>query len=434
MENHDTFLFGKDIFTKAFQEFDESTFFQRLENRVKPQSYFNRYKGFKGVITALSYLFNIVSAFTASYLIFWFTQWLTGISLVAYGLSALFLFFMEKLKRKSSGEFFQIWFFEKKVAAGWLGLSIFIFVTSVLSTYYGTDRATRDFAPSAPIVTADSTLNSLYAQLSATEAQIDEARGTRWKGTTTRTSQQTIKELSRQKTVILEDIGQREQGKDKQNGIITQSHQEQVGLTATTLAWLTVLFEVLFEGCMAYVWYYYHRSFVEHKLIGRGENMSPTPPSKTAEIAPLVSMMNDLQQQIALLQQQNNRSAVSSFPNHSHKSGSPNGIKNEGIRPIGFVTQAKQVQCEALQHVVTDEKIFLDDTHTIAHKDSRTGKIKRYTMNRVDNFISHYEKGVQEALKSKMEQQVLHNRERWLKYWNGKKAELQMKQQRKLVT
>jgi len=434
MENHKTFLFGKDIFAKAFQEFDESTFFQRLESRVKPQSYFHKYKGFKTLIVLLSYLFNIVSAFTASYLIFWLTQWLTGISLVAYGLSALFLFFMEKLKRKSSGEFFQIWFFEKKLAAGWLLLSLSIFAASVMSTYYGTDRATRDFAPSAPVVTNDSTLNVLYAQLHATEMQITEARATRWKGTTTRTSQQTINELSQQKTALLENINQRENGKDKQNLGITQNHHQKVGITATTLAWLTVLFEVLFECCMAYVWYYYHRSFVENKLVNGGNIFSPNPSSSTSEITPLVSMMNDLQKQIALLQQQNKRHSAPPFSNQTHKNGSPNGIKSEVTRPIGFVTKKQQALNEVLQRVVTDEKIFLDDTYTIAHKDSRTGKIKRYTMNRVNNFITHYEKGIKEALKSQMESQVLNNRETWLVYWKGKKAELQMKQKREFVS
>lgn len=428
MENHKTFLFGKDVFAKAFQEFDETTFFQRLESRVKPQSYFHKYKGFKTVITTLSYLFNLVSAFTASYLVFWLTQWLTGISLVAYSLSALFLFFMEKLKRKSSGEFFQVWFFEKKIAAGWLALSLSIFAASVLSNYYGTDRATKDFAPSAPIVTNDSTLNALYAQLQVTETQITDARATRWKGTTTRTSQQTIKELSQQKTALLENIGQREKGKDNQNVTITQSHKKQVGLTATTLAWLTVLFELLFECCIAYVWYYYHRSFVEYKLVNGGSFPSPTLPESIPDNDPLLSMVYDLQEQIKLLQQQKNQPPLTNFPHENHKNGSSNGIKNEAVQPIGFMTEAQRNPNKALQHVVTDEKLFLDDTHTIAHKDSRTGEIKRYTLARVDNFISHYEKGVNEALKSSMEQQVLNNRQTWLQYWKGKKAELQMKQ------
>lgn len=428
MENHNTFLFGKDVFAKAFQEFDETTFFQRLESRVKPQSYFHKYKDFKTVIATLSYLFNLISAFTASYLIFWLTQWLTGISFVAYGFSALFLFFMEKLKRKSSSEFFQVWFFKKKIAAGWLALSLSIFAASVLSTYYGTEKATRDFAPSASLVINDSTLTALYSQLHATEAQIAKARGTRWKGTTTRTSQQTINELSRQKTVLLEDIEQREKGKDNQNVTITQSHKKQVGLTATTLAWLTVLFELLFECCIAYIWFYYHRSFVEYKLINDGNFPSPTPFQSAPDNDPLLSIVYDLQQQIKLLQQQKNQPPLKNFPHENHKNGSPNGIKNETIRPIGFMTESQRNPNQALQHVITDEKLFLDDTHTIAHKDSRTGEIKRYTMARVDNFISHYEKGIHEALKSSMEQQVLDNRQTWLVYWKGKKAELQMKQ------
>ena len=164
MENQKSFPFGNDIFANAFEEFDESTFFQRLEERVKPQSYYHKNKGLKNTVLALSYLFNLFSMITASYLIFSLVKWLTGITLLAYFLVGIFLFFLEKLKRKSSNEFFQVWFFSKKLAVGWLTLSLALFAGSVVSTYFGTDKATKDFAPAA-IIIQDSTITYLQQEL-----------------------------------------------------------------------------------------------------------------------------------------------------------------------------------------------------------------------------------------------------------------------------
>jgi len=220
MEKQKPFSSGKNIFTKSFQQFDEKTFFENLENKIKPQSYFHKYQGFKNTVLALSYLFNVISALTASYLVFWLIKWLTGIAIVAYLLAGIFLFFIEQLKRKSSSEFFQVLFFKKKIAHGWLILSLAIFGLSVTSTYYGTDKATGDFAPTAPIITQDSVLNILYAQLDTTENQINDARKTKWRGTTTRTSQQTIKELTTQKTQLLKAIEQKERNNSSDNKII----------------------------------------------------------------------------------------------------------------------------------------------------------------------------------------------------------------------
>ena len=73
MENQAPFQLGTNLFAKAFQEFDEETFFQRLEERVKPQSYYHKNKGLKNTVLLLSYLFNVFSMLTASYLSFrWF--------------------------------------------------------------------------------------------------------------------------------------------------------------------------------------------------------------------------------------------------------------------------------------------------------------------------------------------------------------------------
>ena len=192
---------------------------------------------------------------------------------------------------------------------------------------------------------------------------------------------------------------------------------------------------ILFECCIAYIWYFYYRSFVEREIVGRLEiGDSPAPP--ISQLPPLESditaTLQELQQQIQKLQEQQ-QSGISDLrpPQESQKNG-VHGEIDDIRRPIGF-TKNQKMPYNALQCVATNEKTFLKDRYTIAHKDSRTGEIKRYTLARIENFITHYKKAVQIAIRTKMEVPILDNRKKWLSYWREKKIELLAKQEEVLL-
>ena len=157
--------FERGFFRKVFQEFDEQTFFNALHERLEEQPYHRKNKGLKNTVLAFSYILNIISALSASYLIFWLTETLTGITLLAYIIAAIFLFFLEKLKRKSSNEFFQVYFFEKRSAIGWLTLSFICFALSVSSTYFGAEQGTKDFSPEASTLPKDATETEIKSEI-----------------------------------------------------------------------------------------------------------------------------------------------------------------------------------------------------------------------------------------------------------------------------
>lgn len=428
MEKQKLVGFGRNLFAKTFHKFDEERFFDRLEEKVQQQSYFHRYKGFKNVIVALSYLFNLVSAFTASYLVFWLIKWLTGFAIIAYGLAAVFLFFIEQLKRKSSSEFFQVWYFEKRMAAGWLLLSFSILIASTVSTYYGTEQATWDFSPTASVITQDSTLNSLYAQLERTEKQITQARETRWRGTTTSKSQATVDKLTDQKTSLLNAIEQREKNKDGDNEVITTEHEAEIKITATTLAWLTVLFELLFEACIAYIWYYLYRSYVERKTVSEDKNNIETANSHL-----------DLQQLFKQLSALNGTPQYSDLTKTSKEqlNGHDTVAKTSDIMlPVGFFTSEQRKeqqenlfkqQKQAFKQTFIEEKTIYTDSFTVPHKDFKNGQIRHVTIRYIDNMIGIYTARTKEmsendntiAFKNRMDK---------LYYWIGKREELIAKQ------
>jgi len=426
MENHTPFGFGKNIFTKAFQEFDENSFFENLEERVVPKSYYQRNKDLKNTVLLLSYLFNLVSMLTASYLVFSLVHWLTGITLAAYSLAGLFLFFLEKLKRKSSSEFFQVWFFQKKIAVGWLVLSAGLLIISVASTFFGTTQATQDFAPDAPIILHDSTITSSRQELALLRGENEKLeQRVNSEGIIYWTAQKSIQANTERMKDIQSLLNSKEIRKAQKNDIIEENHFTHVQLTSATLAWITVILELLFESCIAYIWYFYYRSYVERKLINQKYSFSPPPTSESL----LDRKDEDVYSKII-------ENDINNTNIYTPKNGNLNGKsihsleKKSEITPIVFFPTKTQSSYDALQHVIRDENPSIDDLHTIAHKDSRTGETKRYTLNRVDNFIGHYAKAIDEAVNNGMAISVLANRKKWLKYWQEKKTELLLKQEK----
>ena len=428
MQNPITSLLGKNVFADAFQKFDEENFFHDIEEQVKPQSYFHKYKGFKTTILLLSYLFNVVSALAASYLIFWVVKWITGFELVAYALTFVFLFFLEQLKRKSSNEVYRTWFFERKIATGWLGFSLVVLALSIAANYFGADKGIRDFAPTPPAIEGDSVLTQLYSQLSSIEAQITTARSTRWKGTTTSESQQTIRELTKQKSPIQAMILEREKNRDNRKTKIEDKHQASVEITATTLSLISALLELLFECCMAYLWYFNFRSFVERKKV-KPIDAEPLQREETDSPAESPETLLMLQQLKAELEALKSKQLLVQEPvnGNQHAPGSNGTAAQTGISmrpPIGFKTQGQAAAEKALQYVATEPDKFFEDRYTVLHYDFNTGEPKRYTLARIEGIIKDYENRLDVAIRQAMGERVVKNRRNRLQYWRHRKREL----------
>lgn len=424
MEKQQFSSLWRNPFAEAFQEFDETQFFQTLEDKVKPQSYYQKYKGFKNVILTLSYLFNIVSALTASYLVFWFTQWLTGMTWVAYVLSAVFLFFLEQLKRKSSSEFFQVWYFYRRIAAGWLGLSLSIFAISVACTYFGTYQGTQDAAPIATTLSPDASEESIKEEIAKLEAE--NATYEKQKNKEGIIYFPIQRSIERNKAMIA-DLRIRLTGKEVEremtNKGLEEVHESNIKLTATTLAWITVLFEFLFECCIAYIWYYFYRSYIERKILGYS---SPSPPTKNAYDHLFI---------------QDETGTNNSLSNGTHSSPSLEAEQENGSPiatsslPIGFFTdyqrdkQRKNLFKQNIQpfkHDLSQSSVIFQDKFTVPHKDFKTGKTRHVNMGNIENMISIYTGRVEEA-KRENNPHSLKNRLEKLNYWIGKRNELHQK-------
>ncbi len=269
-------------------------------------------------------------------------------------------------------------------------------------------------------MTTDSLLNGWYTDLALIEDEIKNARETRWRGTTTRESQKTISALTEEKKALRTQINAREVKIDLKNDGTTVNHEAKIIYTASTLAWISVLLEALFEACIAYIWFYYYRSYVERKATSSALITNPM-----NDKAALLSVIQKLQNDVANLKEVPPHSTTQNIESPSIPDQNDTPPQNTSTtRQIGFHRNAVATGQDVLQHVATADHALAEDIYTIKHKDFRTGEIKRYTLQRVNNFIAHYENKLKEAIEQGLDTKVLENRKTKLSYWIGKRDSL----------
>jgi len=447
MENHkSSVLLGRNIFAEAFEQFDEEEFFNSLHHQVRNKSYFEKYKGFKTTLLWLSYLFNVVSGLTASYALYWLLERISGftvygVSVLALGIAALFLFFFEKLKRKSSTEFWQVFFFNRKIAGGWLVLSLCLLVISLVSSAFGTKEGVENLAPDAELIATDSLATEYRFRIAALEQENAELSKQRnHEGVIYYHVQSTIKQNKQMigdlNTRILE-LDKKLEGK---NELLSDEYAAEVQLTAWTLVWINIIMELLFEACIAYIWYYYYRSYVERRTTaGITAATDPQPAPSPAPTSPALQPNTDtaavLQQinaQLALLQQMQTSVHRSGAAEADH-SAPP--LANEFNRTVigGFMPPVDDNN--PLQRVATGSnatsrhsgsKTTYEDFFTILHHRFSDGKPVRYGSDRVDWYVKHYEQKLAEA-KQEAQTAAIENFQAKLAYWQSRQRELYAK-------
>lgn len=414
-------LFDNDRFSQVFEEFNEEEFFKKLHNQVRNKPYFEKYKGFKITINCLSYVFNIGSALTASYAVYWLTQWITGFAIIGYIVSAVFLFFLEQIKRKSSTELWQIWFFKGKLAIGWLGLSLLCLGISLASSGFGVKQGTEELAPDTELLNADSLQTHYEGEIAMLEAKNEDLRNNR------NSEGITFYKLADGITaneLIIADYRKRvldlEKKTDGKNEKLTSQYQADVEFTAWTLVSITFLMELLFEACIAYVWYYYYRSYVERRKTRKEQIESVQTETEVHTSAPPNDGLESLETRIKKLEMQ-----TKAIPKNS-LNGEYKGLEPQNRQPIGFLTdKGKKSSVQAC----TDVDRGSDDIYTVPHTYTKGGEQKtvRYTATQVNARIGQYKRDIAQALKDELGEDIIENRREWLQYWQDKKEALEQK-------
>lgn len=265
MRNFNQFpqLATENQYAEQFDYLQETALFQKLQEKFTPLPYYQKYKGIKWIALIASYLFNLFSGITASTLVYFFLLNLTGNWVVSTIWTVTFIGLIELAKRKTNGIFFKDSLQFGKLSYSLLAIGLLLLSLSVSFSYFGSKQLIQKFTTPPPPILNDTLTIPLNTQITAIDSQIQAARATKWKGTTTTASQRTIETLSNQKLVLQQRLYAIENQTDQSNKTITEKHEQSTTIKSEYFAAVTFLLELLFILCAYYLEYYDYRSFAE---------------------------------------------------------------------------------------------------------------------------------------------------------------------------
>lgn len=250
--------------SEKFSDFGNKRLFDRLQEKFTPKPYHYQYRVLRVVVLASSYLFHVLSAATAFFLIYTFIGKLIPSTLVAGAITVAALCALELSKRETSGRLFNDFLQFGKLSATLLLVVIGLAGISTACSYFGAQRVVLELTPAPVLVNPDSVTAPLRTQLASIDHQVADARKTKWNGTTTTRSQRTIERLTRQRETILAELVRVQQRTDSRNDATEQRHTSTTEINASTFAAFTATCELLLVLCLFYLAYYDFRSFAEY--------------------------------------------------------------------------------------------------------------------------------------------------------------------------
>ena len=260
--------------SEHFNEFGNARLFERLQKKFKPKPYHYQYRIIRAVVLGSSFLFHILSAATAAALIWIFISKLISSELLAGAITFAALAALELSKRETSGRFFhdylQFGKFSPALACAVIGLA----AISTTCSFFGAEKAVKQFTAAPTLISADSTTAPLRSNLASIDQQISAARATKWNGKTTERSQRTIERLTRQKETILSELVRVQQRIDGKNDTTEADHTTTTEANAAGFAAFTLVCELLLILCLFYLEYYDYRSHAERCKKPAGSQLS----------------------------------------------------------------------------------------------------------------------------------------------------------------
>jgi hypothetical protein len=139
--------------------------------------------------------------------------------------------------------------------------------------------------------------------------------------------------------------------------------------------------------------------------------------------------IQQLAQHLSLLLQHTAVAQENKVPSIEEKNGA---ATDSSTADIGFSSpslfpEAQEKAKELLQYVAVRKDSYPDDKYTVLHFSFKNGQAKRYTRDRVDWFVKHYEEKVAIAEEEEVGEATEINRKSKLLYWLERQKELYQK-------
>lgn len=253
------------------KEFANSRLFKRLEEKHQPKPYWKQYQGIYRAIVGTSFLFNILSALTASAVVFFFIQGLTGSATASAVITVLLLAVLEYMKRETGAKLFHGYLQFKSAAFGLVATVVLLSAISTAASYFGAAQIVESLTPPPALADVAEETSGIEGQIAGIDQQIQAAQRNTWQGRLTPRAQRTVERLTESRAALTDELTRTRERVDMANDELAETHTGEMTTNASTFALFTLICEIALIACLYFMQYYDYRSFSEY-AISRDKN------------------------------------------------------------------------------------------------------------------------------------------------------------------
>jgi len=252
--------------SENMREFNNTRLFKRLSEKHRAKPYWKQYQGIYRAVLGTSFLFNALSALTASAVVFFFVQGLTGSMTASLLITVVLLSVLEYMKRETSSKLFHTYLQFKNLNFGMLAAVIILSAISTTASYFGAAQVVESLTPPPSLTDVAEQTAGIENQIAGIDQQIAAAQRNTWQGKLTARAARTVERLTESRAALTDELMRTRERTDMQNDVVQSEHLSETMSNAGTFAMFTLICEIALIACLFFMQYYDFRSFAEYAL------------------------------------------------------------------------------------------------------------------------------------------------------------------------
>lgn len=264
MQSNENFdLRTSDDFAAAFDQFQASGTFERLQEKFRLKPYFERNKTLRAVTIGASYFLNTFSVSTAFFCVFAFLQVIVP-AFLAGGLALVGLAGLEALKRLTIPGFFQRFFQFRTVAVGSLAVIALLVALSVVLSYKGAADAVLALTKAPELIDVEAVRAPYVDRIADLEAQkADLKKTSTYQGVYTSKGAKALEGYNNRLAALEAELSEKVATAEATNATTKADHIATTGVKAEYFALAALILDLLLILALAWSEYYDYRSLAE---------------------------------------------------------------------------------------------------------------------------------------------------------------------------
>lgn len=264
MQSNENFdLRTSDDFAAAFDQFQASGTFERLQEKFRLKPYFERNKTLRAVTVGASYFLNTFSVATGFFAVFAFLQVIVP-AFLAGGLALIGLAGLEALKRLTIPGFFQRFFQFRTVAVGSLAVIALLVALSVVLSYKGAADAVLALTKAPELIDVEAVRAPYVDRIADLEAQkADLKKTSTYQGVYTSKGAKALEGYNNRLAALEAELSEKVATAEATNATTKADHITTTGVKAEYFALAALILDLLLILALAWSEYYDYRSLAE---------------------------------------------------------------------------------------------------------------------------------------------------------------------------